>query len=67
MLMRAHKHALATTRGFWKLVLQSDVRFDALVEAFGLIEQARGRAEKTYETVLERYPQNVRLLRSYAR
>jgi hypothetical protein len=67
MLMRAHKHALAVTRNFWKLVLESDVRFDALTEAFGSIEQARKRAEKTYATVLERYPQDVRLLRSYAR
>ena len=67
MLMRAHKGALAATRNFWKLVLQSSVPFEALNKAFADIEMARRRAEKTYDTVLERYPQNVRLLRSYAR
>ncbi|WIA17635.1 hypothetical protein OEZ85_014441 [Tetradesmus obliquus] len=66
-VLKAHKTALYAQRSFWKVLLHSNVSFSAVVKAFRHIEATRGRADKTYQTVLERYPTNVKVLRAYAR
>jgi hypothetical protein len=64
--MRRHKLALSCVKDFWRVLLFSDIRFSALVKAFGKVERAQVQAHKTYQMVLERYPSSVKLLRSYA-
>jgi hypothetical protein len=65
--MRVHKAALSATRAFWKLVLRQEVPFAELTRSMADIKTAAARGEKSYEGLLERYPQDVKLLRSYAR
>jgi hypothetical protein len=60
-VLRAHKSALYAQRSFWKVLLHSNVTFTAVVKAFRHIESTRTRADKTYQTVLERYPSNVKV------
>lgn len=60
-VLHVHKSALYAQRNFWKVVLHNNVTFTALVQAFKRIESARTRADRTYQTVLERYPTNVKV------
>ena len=60
-MLKAHKTALYAQRSFWKVLLHSNVSFSAVVKAFRHIEATRGRADKTYQTVLVRYPTNVKV------
>jgi hypothetical protein len=60
-VLRAHKSALYAQRSFWKVLLHSNVTFTAVVKAFRHIESTRRRADKTYQTLLERYPSNVKV------
>lgn len=60
-VLRVHKSALYAQRSFWKVLLHSNVTFTALVHAFKRIENCRARADRAYQTVLERYPTNVKV------
>jgi hypothetical protein len=60
-VLHAHKSALYAQRSFWKVLLHSNVTFTAVVKAFRHIEATRTRTDKTYQTVLERYPTNVKV------
>lgn len=52
--MRAHKTALYDTRDFWRQLLQHDVSFAALSDAFNTIEASIAKADKMYRMVLDR-------------
>jgi hypothetical protein len=67
MVLRIHKSSLYAIRSFWKQLLHSSLTFRSLVHTFHNIEACQQRAERTYKTVLERYPTNVKVLRAYAR
>ncbi|KAG2497025.1 hypothetical protein HYH03_005028 [Edaphochlamys debaryana] len=47
--------------------VEFQIRFAQLTAGFANIEAAQERAIKTYRMVLDRYPNSVKLLRSYAR
>jgi hypothetical protein len=66
-VIRVHKATLSATRAFWKLALHHELPFGQLTAAMADIKAAGARAAKSYEALLERYPQDVKLLRSYAR
>ncbi|KAG2449446.1 hypothetical protein HYH02_005593 [Chlamydomonas schloesseri] len=66
LLLRATTRALLAQQSFWKLLQHSTLQFNALTSAFRNIEAAQEAALKTYRSVLERYPNSVKLLRSYA-
>ncbi|KAG2497033.1 hypothetical protein HYH03_005036 [Edaphochlamys debaryana] len=67
LLARATQRALTAQQAFWRLLLRSQIRFSQLTASFANIEAAQERAIKTYRMVLDRYPNSVKLLRSYAR
>ncbi|KAG2449445.1 hypothetical protein HYH02_005592 [Chlamydomonas schloesseri] len=67
LLVRATQRALASQQAFWKLLLRHKVHLTSLTAAFRSIENAQDLAIRTYRSVLERYPNSVKLLRSYAR
>ncbi|KAG2497028.1 hypothetical protein HYH03_005031 [Edaphochlamys debaryana] len=67
LLARATQRALTAQQAFWRLLLRSQIRFAQLTAGFANIEAAQERAIKTYRMVLDRYPNSVKLLRSYAR
>lgn len=52
--MRAHKTALYDTRDFWRQLLQTDVSFAALSNAFNTIEASIHKADRMYRMVLDR-------------
>eukprot|EP00879_Flechtneria_rotunda_P033764 GHRR01037523.1.p1 GENE.GHRR01037523.1~~GHRR01037523.1.p1 ORF type:complete len:111 (-),score=15.29 GHRR01037523.1:42-374(-) len=60
-VLNSHKAALYALRNFWKVLLQSSVRFNDIVTAFRKIESCRVRADNAYKTMLERYPTNVKV------
>ncbi|KAG2433266.1 hypothetical protein HXX76_008334 [Chlamydomonas incerta] len=66
LLLRATTRALLAQQLFWKLLQHSTLQFNALTASFRHIEAAQEAALKTYRSVLERYPNSVKLLRSYA-
>ncbi|KAL4422853.1 hypothetical protein ABPG75_009050 [Micractinium tetrahymenae] len=66
-VIRAHKGALTALKSFWQLLLHSDVSMVRLQRAFQKIEKGRSNAERCYRTVMERYPNNPRIMRAYSR
>lgn len=54
-------------RNFWRVLLHSEVSFRGLVKNIRDIKEAQKRAEKTYKTMLERFPTSVKVLRAYAK
>ncbi|KAG2487286.1 hypothetical protein HYH03_014127 [Edaphochlamys debaryana] len=66
LIQSYHKAALMAMREFWRLLLNQNVNLNHLTSAFRKIEMMERLADKTYKTVLERYPKAVKLLRSYA-
>ncbi|GFR50724.1 hypothetical protein Agub_g12981 [Astrephomene gubernaculifera] len=67
LLARATQRALTTQQAFWRLLLHGQIHFSQLTSAFNNIEAAQKTATQTYRMVLDRYPNSVKLLRSYAR
>ncbi|GAB4819680.1 hypothetical protein N2152v2_006726 [Parachlorella kessleri] len=65
--IRSHKSALGTLKGFWHLLLRSDVTMVALVRQFLRIPESNDAAERSYKTLMDRYPNNPRVLRAYSR
>lgn len=60
-VVQGHKMALFAIRNFWKLLLRTSVPFYGIVRAFNRIEHCRDVADRTYKTMLERYPSNIRV------
>ncbi|CAG9461681.1 unnamed protein product [Pedinophyceae sp. YPF-701] len=66
-LVRLHKRARVAVRAFWRQLLRQDVSVSRLISAFARVEKAETRADANYRAMMERYPRNVKVLRSYAR
>eukprot|EP00899_Mesostigma_viride_P016287 jgi/Mesvir1/2465/Mv09995-RA.3 len=67
MALYTHKACLKETRNFWRSLLKNEITFEAMATSFKTIQEAEITAERTYRSVLEIYPKNSRLLRSYAK
>lgn len=61
LVLGAHKAALYATRSFWKQLLHSSVQFNVLTKSLARIEACRNTADRTYKTMLERYPSNIKV------
>lgn len=66
-VVRLHKEVLTAQRGFWKLLMKKAVRLSAIHDALLDLEQHTERAKQVYRRVMERYPNNGKLLRCYGR
>jgi hypothetical protein len=60
-VLRAHKSALFAIKSFWKQLLHSSVPFSSITRAFARIEATRSTADRAYQTMLERYPSNIKV------
>eukprot|EP00775_Hariotina_reticulata_P007054 gene7054-7268_t len=65
--VRAHKLALMAQRHFWNGLLRDSVAFEDMQRCVDRMESTEQRATSVYKRVLERYPKNGRLLKTYAR
>lgn len=66
LLLRGHRAALRSNRRFWRLLVKTETSFSALSEAFRSMDKAELKADRTYRSVLERYPKSTKVLRAYA-
>ncbi|GAB4819663.1 hypothetical protein N2152v2_006709 [Parachlorella kessleri] len=66
-VIRTHRNALGTLKAFWRLLLRADVSMVALVRQFLRIPASKDAAERAYKALMERYPNNPRVLRAYSR
>lgn len=66
-LLVYHKASLVATRDFWRLLTRDKVPLDRLGHSFTRMEEMESKAEATYKMVLDRYPNNAKLLRSYGK
>lgn len=62
-----HKASLVATRDFWRLLTRDRIPLDRLGHSFSRMDEMESKAEATYKIVLDRYPSNAKLLRSYAK
>ncbi|GAB4816718.1 hypothetical protein N2152v2_003764 [Parachlorella kessleri] len=65
-LMAVHRQALKANRSFWRQLVRKDIAFEDLTRAFSAMETAEKRADSTFRMVLDRYPNNPKLLLAYA-
>lgn len=63
----SHKQALKANRLVWRLLFNRDtnVRFRLLANAIANYENSKLNADKSYRALLERYPTNIALLRTF--
>jgi hypothetical protein len=62
-----HKASLVATRDFWRLLTREKIPLDRLGHSFSRMDEMESKAAATYKIVLDRYPSNAKLLRSYAK
>ncbi|GAB4819764.1 hypothetical protein N2152v2_006810 [Parachlorella kessleri] len=65
--IRSHRAALTTLKAFWHLLLRADVSLVALVRLFLRIPASKDAAEHSYKALMERYPNNPKVMRAYSR
>ncbi|GLI66740.1 hypothetical protein VaNZ11_010687 [Volvox africanus] len=66
-VIRMHKAALAAQRDIWQLLQHPAVRASAMQAALNALDAAAEAAQRVYRRVLERYPNNGKLLRCYGK
>ncbi|GFR42352.1 hypothetical protein Agub_g3047, partial [Astrephomene gubernaculifera] len=66
-VIRVHKAALLLQTQLWRLLLRPSLRVGLLDAAMDEVEAATARAHQVYKRVLERYPNNGKLLRCYGK
>jgi hypothetical protein len=66
-LLVYHKASLVATRDFWRLLTREVIPMERLGHSFKRIDEMEFMAEKTYKLVLDRYPTNAKLLKSYGK
>jgi len=62
-----HKASLLTMQDFWRQLTRETVSLERLGDSFKRMEQMESMADKTYKLVLDRYPRNAKLLKSYGK
>ncbi|GAB4819670.1 hypothetical protein N2152v2_006716 [Parachlorella kessleri] len=65
--IRSHRNALGTLKAFWRLMLRADVGMPVMVRHFLRIPASKDAAEHSYKTLMERYPNNPKVMRAYSR
>ena len=60
-MLRAHRAALYAIRAFWKQLLHHSVAFRSLTKSLAKIEATKSAANRAYQTMLERYPSNIKV------
>ncbi|CAG9460435.1 unnamed protein product [Pedinophyceae sp. YPF-701] len=66
-LLSSHSAALKSVRSFWRTLLRPDLKFSHLNTSFTMLAGRTTATDKIYEGMLQRYPKNVKLLRSYGK
>ncbi|GLC57759.1 hypothetical protein PLESTB_001261700 [Pleodorina starrii] len=66
-VIRVHKAALSAQREFWQLMQRSSVRVSAIEAHLREMDEKADTAHQVYKRVLERYPNNGKLLRCYGK
>lgn len=66
-LLVYHKASLVANREFWRLLTRDTIPLERLGHSFKRIDEMEFMAEKTYKLVLDRYPTNAKLLKSYGK
>jgi hypothetical protein len=66
-LLVYHKASLVATRDFWRLLTREVIPMERLGHSFKRIDEMEFMAEKTYKLVLDRYPTNAKMLKSYGK
>jgi PAS domain S-box-containing protein len=61
-----HTKAAQSIRAFWSSLLHEDMDINLLTQAFKRIDMAESKAQEHYNALLVKYPNSVRILRSYA-
>ncbi|KAG2497902.1 hypothetical protein HYH03_004167 [Edaphochlamys debaryana] len=64
-VLRVHKEVLLLQGELWTLMLKSVLKVSEVDKALDTLEVATARANQVYKRVLERYPNNGKLLRCY--
>ncbi|KAF5832011.1 hypothetical protein DUNSADRAFT_12252 [Dunaliella salina] len=67
MLARVHKEALQNQRDFWKLFMHSKTQESNVKKALKDLEASSSRAQMVYSKIMERYPNNGKLLKCYGK
>jgi hypothetical protein len=62
-----HAETLDRIRAFWRILLKSDVDIGALSATAEKIQHAEKRCSDAYDRLLERFPNSVKVLKSYGR
>lgn len=66
-VVKAHRSALLVTRRFWRLLCKEHIAFFEIDRAAHDMQRYEMLAERSYRAALEKRPQNVKLLRAFAR
>eukprot|EP00879_Flechtneria_rotunda_P020397 GHRR01021459.1.p1 GENE.GHRR01021459.1~~GHRR01021459.1.p1 ORF type:complete len:889 (+),score=208.65 GHRR01021459.1:224-2890(+) len=66
-LLVYHKASLVAARDFWRLLTLDVIPLERLGSSFKSMDEMESMAEKTYKLVLDRYPTNAKLLKSYGK
>ncbi|KAG2494774.1 hypothetical protein HYH03_007018 [Edaphochlamys debaryana] len=66
-VLRVHKEVLLMQADLWQLCMRSTLKVSALDAAMEALDGAASRANQVYKRVLERYPNNGKLLRCYGK
>jgi len=64
-VQRGHTQVLKMGRTFWRQLLRKDLKFRHLARVVVYLREAQDGANTIYRAMLERYPKNVKLIRSY--
>ncbi|KAG2493141.1 hypothetical protein HYH03_008565 [Edaphochlamys debaryana] len=66
-VLRVHKEVLLMQAELWSLCMRTHLKVAAIDKAMEALESAASRANQVYKRVLERYPNNGKLLRCYGK
>ncbi|GIL69032.1 hypothetical protein Vretifemale_11, partial [Volvox reticuliferus] len=66
-VIRVHKAALSAQREYWQLMQHDSVRVSVIEAHLREMDEAADTAHQVYKRVLERYPNNGKLLRCYGK
>lgn len=66
-VVKSHRSAMLVNRRFWRLLCKENISFHEIDRAFNDMQRYELLAERSYRAALEKRPQNVKLLRAFAR
>ncbi|KAF5827330.1 hypothetical protein DUNSADRAFT_855 [Dunaliella salina] len=66
-LARVHRKALKAQRDFWKLFMHSSTKVGTVRAQLAELEAVAERAQYAYRRIMERYPNNGKVLKCYGK